>query len=60
MPQPTTIYEFFEIFYSTYIFPNNLLEPVILQFITAITTMLFFIWLFKSIASIFGLGGKKK
>lgn len=53
-----TIFEFFKNFYETYIFPNNLLDLQTLNLITAVTTLMFFIAIFKGIWSIFK--GRKK
>lgn len=53
-----SIFEFFKNFYETYIFPNDLLDLHTLNLITAVTTLMFFIAVFRGIWSIFR--GRKK
>jgi len=54
-----TIFEFFKNFYESYIFVDDLLDLQTLNLITAITTLMFFIAVFKGIWSIFSRGRKK-
>lgn len=53
-----TIFEFFKNFYENYIFVDDLLDLQTLNLITAITTLMFFIAVFRGIWSIFR--GRKK
>jgi len=54
-----TIFEFFKNFYESYIFVDDLLDLQTLNLITAITTLMFFIAVFKGIWSIFSRSRKK-